>query len=99
MKQKLPLIQLFRKPEREFERGRYQEQWEKGLLSNFEYLWIINQFADRSLTDVSAYPVFPWVWNFKYFLTTQGLLRPEEEDDIFTELHLRNLSKPTGILS
>lgn len=68
---------MWMKPEKDFERGHFREQWEQGFVSNFEYLWLINKFADRSFNDLSSYPVFPWVWNFKQPLTTHDFLRPE----------------------
>lgn len=99
LKHEAPGLQLWMRPEKDFERGHFREQWEQGFISNFEYLWIINKFGDRSLNDFSAYPVFPWVWNFKHSLTTNDLLRPEQADAYFAELHMRNLAKPTGVLS
>lgn len=39
----------------------YTKQWVKGQLSNFEYLNIVNTYAQRSKIDLTQYPVFPWV--------------------------------------
>lgn len=36
-------------------------QWQRGLLSNYQYLLHLNNLADRSCNDLSQYPVFPWV--------------------------------------
>ena len=39
----------------------YTDQWVYGKLSNFEYLMVLNNLANRSAVDFSQYPVFPWV--------------------------------------
>lgn len=36
-------------------------QWQRGHLSNYQYLLHLNNLADRSCNDLSQYPVFPWV--------------------------------------
>ena len=39
------------------------KNWEKILLSNYEYLLILNRYSSRSFNDPSQYPVFPWLLN------------------------------------
>lgn len=39
----------------------YMLQWQRGLLSNYQYLLHLNNLADRSCNDLSQYPIFPWV--------------------------------------
>ena len=39
----------------------YTNKWICGLISNYEYLKILNRYAERSLMDLAHYPVFPWV--------------------------------------
>lgn len=39
----------------------FTNKWRKGLISNLEYILILNKFASRSFNDISQYPVFPWV--------------------------------------
>lgn len=41
----------------------YMLQWQRGLLSNYQYLLHLNNLADRSCNDLSQYPIFPWVLN------------------------------------
>ncbi|KAG2458256.1 FAN protein, partial [Polypterus senegalus] len=36
-------------------------QWQKGHITNYQYLLHLNNLADRSCNDLSQYPVFPWV--------------------------------------
>ncbi|GHJ86512.1 hypothetical protein NliqN6_2914 [Naganishia liquefaciens] len=37
------------------------QRWQHREISNFAYLQILNQFANRTPNDVTQYPVFPWV--------------------------------------
>ncbi|KAI0982690.1 hypothetical protein GJ496_007335 [Pomphorhynchus laevis] len=37
------------------------QRWEKGEISNFEYIMYLNTIAGRSYNDLVQYPVFPWV--------------------------------------
>lgn len=39
----------------------YMLLWQRGLLSNYQYLLHLNNLADRSCNDLSQYPVLPWV--------------------------------------
>ena len=43
------------------EKKKIIKDWEKGKISNLEYLMKINLLANRTLRDVSLYPVFPWL--------------------------------------
>lgn len=36
-------------------------QWQRGEISNFYYLMMLNILAGRTFNDVTQYPVFPWV--------------------------------------
>ena len=38
-----------------------QNLWISGLLSNYDYLLLLNVFGGRSFMDLAQYPVFPWV--------------------------------------
>jgi len=35
--------------------------WQTKQISNYEYLVQLNQTSNRSFSDLSQYPVFPWV--------------------------------------
>lgn len=37
------------------------EKWINWEISNFEYLMLVNIYANRSYNDLSHYPVFPWL--------------------------------------
>jgi len=63
--------------------------WEYGKLSSFEYLQFLNLISGRTSSDLSQYPVFPWVlsdYNSKtLFLDKEAIYR--------------DLSKPIGALT
>eukprot|EP00814_Leptocylindrus_danicus_P022848 CAMPEP_0116003358 /NCGR_PEP_ID=MMETSP0321-20121206/10_1 /TAXON_ID=163516 /ORGANISM="Leptocylindrus danicus var. danicus, Strain B650" /LENGTH=410 /DNA_ID=CAMNT_0003471555 /DNA_START=734 /DNA_END=1962 /DNA_ORIENTATION=- len=64
-------------------------QWSKGVLSNFEYLLLLNSAAGRSFNDLSRYPVFPWV--IADYSSTKLNLDAKET--------YRDLTKPIGALN
>lgn len=71
-----------------FKNSGIQDKWLKGLISNFEYLSLVNTYAGRTYNDINQYPVFPWILT-DYKSSTLDLSNPA----IF-----RNLSLPVGAL-
>ncbi|XP_034776993.2 protein FAN [Acipenser ruthenus] len=67
----------------------YMLQWQRGHITNYQYLLHLNNLADRSCNDLSQYPVFPWVIA-DYSSAELDLMNPET---------FRNLSKPVGALN
>uniref|UniRef100_A0ABK0M740 Neutral sphingomyelinase activation associated factor n=1 Tax=Rattus norvegicus TaxID=10116 RepID=A0ABK0M740_RAT len=67
----------------------YMLQWQRGHLSNYQYLLHLNNLADRSCNDLSQYPVFPWV--------ISDYSSPEL--DLSNPATFRDLSKPVGALN
>lgn len=41
----------------------YTNLWVDGFISNFDYLIYLNNMASRSFSDMSQYPVMPWIIN------------------------------------
>jgi len=39
----------------------HKNLWIDGLMSNYDYLMYLNNMASRSFSDISQYPVMPWV--------------------------------------
>lgn len=37
------------------------KRWQRGEMSNFQYLMLVNTMAGRTFNDLTQYPVFPWV--------------------------------------
>ncbi|KAL0979906.1 hypothetical protein UPYG_G00191390 [Umbra pygmaea] len=62
------------------------QRWERGEISNFQYLMHLNTLAGRSYNDLMQYPVFPWV------LADYD----SEELDLNNPRTFRNLAKPMG---
>ncbi|KAJ8376668.1 hypothetical protein SKAU_G00072480 [Synaphobranchus kaupii] len=67
----------------------YMLQWQRGHISNYQYLLHLNNLADRSCNDLSQYPVFPWV--------IADYTSPEL--DLLNPVSFRDLGKPVGALS
>ena len=43
------------------------KSWTKNLISNFDYLLILNRYSSRSFNDLSQYYIFPWLLHdYKY---------------------------------
>ncbi|KAK9870435.1 hypothetical protein WA026_008004 [Henosepilachna vigintioctopunctata] len=64
-------------------------QWQNGIISNFEYLMYVNSLGDRTINDLTQYPVFPWIIS-NY--TSETL-------DLNDRKNYRDLSKPVGALN
>ncbi|KAG9480632.1 hypothetical protein GDO78_012215 [Eleutherodactylus coqui] len=62
------------------------QRWERGEISNFQYLMHLNTLAGRSYNDLMQYPVFPWI------LADYD----SEELDLTHPKTFRNLAKPMG---
>jgi len=69
----------------------YTELWRHRQISNFEYLMRLNMLAGRSYSDITQYPVFPWVLA-DYESATLDL--SGNTPGVF-----RDLSKPIGALN
>ncbi|AFR98636.2 hypothetical protein C343_06613 [Cryptococcus neoformans C23] len=66
-----------------------QRKWQNREISNFAYLQLLNQYANRTPNDVTQYPVFPWV------------IADYSSDhlDLRSESSFRNLRFPMGALT
>ncbi|XP_053324288.1 protein FAN [Spea bombifrons] len=67
----------------------YMLQWQRGYISNYQYLLHLNNLADRSCNDLSQYPIFPWI--------LADYTSPEL--DLTAAKTFRDLSKPVGALN
>ncbi|KNC54321.1 uncharacterized protein AMSG_10309 [Thecamonas trahens ATCC 50062] len=77
-----------RAPREVFRRSSATAAWQRGELSNFEYLMLLNTMAGRSYNDINQYPVFPWVLD-DY---------TSDELDLDNPATFRDLSRPVGAL-
>uniref|UniRef100_A0A182MZP2 WD repeat-containing protein 55 homolog n=1 Tax=Anopheles dirus TaxID=7168 RepID=A0A182MZP2_9DIPT len=64
-------------------------KWQNGFVSNYDYLLYLNGLADRSVQDLTQYPVFPWIVT-DYTAPELNLHDPRV---------YRDLSKPVGALN
>ncbi|GLT77089.1 hypothetical protein SLA2020_487070 [Shorea laevis] len=64
----------------------FSKRWQNGEISNFQYLMHLNTLAGRGYSDLTQYPVFPWV-----------LADYESEHlDLSNPKTFRKLDKPMG---
>ncbi|KAG8495142.1 hypothetical protein CXB51_013211 [Gossypium anomalum] len=64
----------------------FSKRWQSGEISNFQYLLHLNTLAGREYSDLTQYPVFPWV-----------LANYESENlDLSDPKTFRKLEKPMG---
>jgi hypothetical protein len=64
----------------------FSKRWQSGEITNFQYLMHLNTLAGRGYSDLTQYPVFPWVLA-DYNSDTLDLRNPES---------FRKLDKPMG---
>ncbi|KAM1169270.1 hypothetical protein ACFX19_031614 [Malus domestica] len=64
----------------------FSKRWQNGEISNFQYLMHLNTLAGRGYSDLTQYPVFPWVLS-DYESENLDLLDPKT---------FRGLDKPMG---
>ncbi|KAB2071065.1 hypothetical protein ES319_A08G198000v1 [Gossypium barbadense] len=64
----------------------FSKRWQSGEISNFQYLMHLNTLAGRGYSDLTQYPVFPWI-----------LANYESENlDLSDPKTFRKLEKPMG---
>ena len=64
-------------------------QWQTRQITNYDYLMHLNEASNRSFSDLSQYPVFPWVIS-DYLSEKLDLTNPKS---------CRDLSKPIGAMN
>lgn len=64
----------------------FSKRWQNGEISNFQYLMHLNTLAGRGYSDLTQYPVFPWILA-DYESETLDLTNPNT---------FRKLEKPMG---
>lgn len=69
-------------------KNNFTQMWLNYSITNFEYLMILNELSSRNYTDMTQYPIFPWVVN-QYTGSELDLNRIE---------NYRDLNKCMGVL-
>ncbi|KAJ6337044.1 hypothetical protein OIU76_006833 [Salix suchowensis] len=64
----------------------FSKRWQNGEISNFQYIMHLNTLAGRGYSDLTQYPVFPWVLS-DY---------ESEKLDLSNPKSFRKLEKPMG---
>ncbi|XP_024965480.1 protein SPIRRIG-like isoform X1 [Cynara cardunculus var. scolymus] len=64
----------------------FSKRWQNGEISNFQYLMHLNTLAGRGYSDLTQYPVFPWILS-DYENENLDFTKPET---------FRRLDKPMG---
>jgi factor associated with neutral sphingomyelinase activation len=67
----------------------YTQQWIQGEMTNYDYLLVLNYHAYRSRSDLTQYPVFPWVVK-----DYKSMALDLTKEDTF-----RDLSQPIGAIN
>lgn len=84
-----PEMQFELSPGRRLVKSGIMKKWQRGEISNFDYLMHLNTVAGRSYNDINQYPVFPWV------LTDYKSASIDLQDPAV----YRDLAKPIGALN
>ncbi len=72
------------------------ENWKKNNISNFQFLMILNTYANRSYRDLNQYPILPWLFNNFDNFDEKTL-----DDKIITQKLnkiIRNMNLPLGMM-
>ena len=85
----VPDMQFELSPGRRLLKSGIMKAWQRGEVSNFDYLMHLNTIAGRSYNDINQYPVFPWI------LTDYKSAELDLDDPSI----YRDLSKPIGALN
>ena len=65
----------------------FLNQWKENKISNLEYTMWLNFFSNRSLRDITQYPVFPWI-----------LQKYELNQSLITNPVIRDFNLPIGLM-
>jgi len=68
--------------------------WVNGLLSNYDYLIFLNMMGSRSFSDLSQYPIMPWIIS-----NYDGHEGHEDVLEITDIKNFRDLTRPIGALN
>ena len=56
------------------------EKWKENKISNYLMLMYLNIFSNRSYSDLSQYPVFPWILYQKHYIEKKQTNQNESHD-------------------
>ncbi|CAI2382755.1 unnamed protein product [Moneuplotes crassus] len=81
----VPNLKVIHSAKKEFEKMKFREAFKEGKIDKFDYLMLVNKYADRSFNaSLSQYPVVPWL----------NIEDPRDQKFTFTENnYVRKLDK------
>ena len=96
------IIGYYNKNYKEFENIKdYKDiikKWQNNSISTFHFLMLTNILGNRSLNDLSQYPIFPWILtNYNIIPLNQENNEKLTKEELITN-HQRNLSIPMGLM-
>ena len=96
---------LIRKRDFLTEKSNIYKDWKAGLISNQDYILLLNRYSSRSFNDPTQYPIFPWLLydyknlesfnsNEQYFLSflKRYLQLKDENEEIFADSRMGNVN-------
>ena len=54
-----------------FRKAKITEKWQRGEISNFKYIMLLNYYGSRSYNDLSQYPVIPWFLDYDLYIASE----------------------------
>ena len=103
---KSKLKNMVRKRDFLTEKSNIYKYWVAGLISNYDYLLLLNRYSSRSFNDPTQYPIFPWLLydyknlesfnlNEKFFLSSlrEFIRMKDEHEELLTDLKKSSTNK------
>lgn len=81
------IVECFSKPIASFDLEKVKESWINCKISNFEYINILNFYANRSFAELSSYPIAPVI------------LRRLNDEEFTMENNIRPLDTPIDVVA
>ena len=91
---KQPNINFYVNPKIHYKYINITEKWNKGEISTLTFLNLLNIYANRSLKDLTQYPVFPWILN-DYKINNEK----KNDNNIPEPVRIRQLNLPMAQIS
>ena len=66
------------------------DDWERGLINNYEYILLLNKYSSRSFNDANEYPVFPWLLLKYENLESFNKKENKYEDALIENIKIKN---------
>ena len=71
------------------------QNFQKGRITNYEYLILLNKYSTRTYNDLSQYPIFPWLIN--EYDKIQKILMSLDNKETINEKEFRDMKYPISL--